>query len=73
MRRKLGVENVRRDDVANGITGVEGGVVGRLFSLSSDVAAHPGDEQRVEGVDERDQVVPNEKTGLVGFGLGKSD
>lgn len=69
MRRKLGVEDIRCDNVADGVGGVEGGVVRRLLGLSGAVAAHPGDEQRVEGVDKRDQVVSDEETGFVGLCL----
>jgi hypothetical protein len=71
LRRKLLVKDVRCDDVANGISGVEGGVVNGLLGLSGTVATHPRDEQRVDGIHESDKVVSSEKTTLVCLGLGE--
>jgi len=73
LRCKLRVENVRCDDVANGVSGVERGVVDGLLGLSSTIATHPRNEQRVDGVHESDQIVPSEQTALVVLGLGKCD
>lgn len=41
LRSELGVEDIRCDDVADSISGVEAGVVDSLLCLSSTVGAHP--------------------------------
>ena len=56
------VEDVRGDDVSEGIRGVEGGVVGCFFGLAGDVAADPGEEEGVDGVDEVEEVVADEQS-----------
>lgn len=70
---EFGIEDIWCDDVADGISSIERCVVYRLFGLTGAIAAHPGDEQRVDGEDKCDQVVADEETALVCFGLGKSN
>lgn len=73
LRCELGVEDVGCDNVANGVASVERGVVDGFLCLSSTVAAHPGDEERVDGVYESNEVVSGEQTALVGLGLWQCD
>ena len=40
-RSELRVEDVRRDDVTDGVTGIERGVVDGFLGLSSTIATHP--------------------------------
>lgn len=70
---KLGIEDVRCDDVANGVSSVEGRVVDGFLGLSGAVCSHPRDEQRVDSKDKGNQIVADKKCTLVFFGLGKSD
>lgn len=70
---KFGVEDVRGNDVSNGVASVERGVVDGLLGLSGAVATHPGDEQGVDGVYESDQVVSDKEATLVIRGLGECD
>ena len=73
LRRELGVEDVRGDDVSDGISGVEGSVVDCFLGLAGAIAAHPGDEEGVDGEDECDEVVADKQAAFVCFVLWQRD
>lgn len=73
LRSKFSVEDVRRDNVTDRVCSIERGVVNSLLGLSRAITTHPGDEQRVDCIDESDQVVADKQTTFIRLRFGEGN
>ena len=70
---ELFIKNVWGNDVTNGVSSVERRIIDGLLGLSSTVCSHPGDKQRVDGINKCNQIVASEESSFVFFLFWKSN